>query len=111
MRYIFFTVLVILSACATSDQPENLIGKQKMVKVLTEIHLLEAKINKITIYPKDSAQQVYDHYEELLFSDLGISKSQYEVNFNYYLDHPDEFEKIYDVVIDSLLQREKTTNE
>ena len=74
-----------------------------------EIHLLEAKIEAIKIYPVDSAQVIYNHYENLIFEDLEVTKEQYEANFNYYLENPDEFEKIYSIVVDSLLQKEKTS--
>ena len=80
-----------------------------MVKILMEIHLLEAKIEAIKIYPVDSAQVIYNHYENLIFEDLEVTKEQYEANFNYYLENPDEFEKIYSIVVDSLLQKEKTS--
>ena len=83
---------------------------QQMTKLLMEIHLLEAKVNELPIIPFDSSQLVYDHYEKLLFDDLGITPEQYELSFNYYLDHPKEFEKIYTAVVDSLLQKEKTAN-
>ena len=81
-----------------------------MVKALTEIHLLEAKIEAIKISPSDSSQIIYDHYEKLLFEDMGITKEQYEASFSYYLENPNKFEKVYTIVVDSLLQKEKTSN-
>lgn len=78
-----------------------------MAKVLAEIHLLEVKIGQITIQPTDSIQAVYDHYEKLLFEDLGITSEQYDRSFDYYVDNPAEFEKVYNVVVDSLMQKEK----
>lgn len=74
---------------------------------MIEIHLLEAKINKVPIKPIDSTQAVYDHYEKLLFEDLEITQDQYERSFNYYVDNPNEFEKIYNAVVDSLMEQEK----
>lgn len=108
MKYFFLTALVILLSCGSKEAPENLIDQAKMVKVLTEVHLLESKIEAIDISPKDSAQVIYAHYEGLLFQDLGITKEQYEVSFNYYMENPNEFEKIYNIVVDSLLQKEQT---
>lgn len=78
---------------------------------MMEIHLLEAKINKIRIDPLDSTQAVYEHYEKMLFQDLNITKEQYEKSFNYYVDNPNDFEKIYTAVVDSLLEREKRFKE
>lgn len=107
MKNIFLTVLVIVCACSGSTEPDDLIGREQMVKVMTEVHLLEAKINKVPVDPVDSTQAVYDHYEKLLFKDLGITQDQYEQSFNYYVDNPNEFEKIYNAVVDTLMQKEK----
>ena len=77
---------------------------------MTEIHLLEAKINNIPIDPHDSTQAVYSHYEKLLFDSLDITQDQYERSFNYYVDNPTQFEKIYNAVVDTLMEREKIYN-
>lgn len=69
--------------------------------------MLEAKINNVPINPYDSTAAVYAHYEKLLFEELEITQDQYERSFNYYVDHPNDFEKIYSVVVDSLMEREK----
>ncbi|WP_436517207.1 DUF4296 domain-containing protein [Ekhidna sp. To15] len=107
MKNIFLTALVIVCSCSGSNEPDDLIGREQMVKVMTEVHLLEAKINKVPVAPVDSTQAVYDHYEKLLFKDLGITQDQYERSFNYYVDNPNEFEKIYSAVVDSLMEKEK----
>lgn len=107
MRNIFLTALVILCACKADEQPEDLIQRDQMVKVMMEIHLLESKINNIRVEPYDSTEAVYHHYEQLLFEDLGITQDQYERSFNYYVDNPNEFEKVYSAVVDSLLAREQ----
>ena len=108
MRKFFLTVLVIVSACASeSNEPEDLIPKEKMITLLTEVHILEAKIKGLKIRPSDSANVVYDHYEKLLFADFNISQEQYERSFNYYVDNTTEFKKVYDAVVDTLMRREK----
>lgn len=111
MRNIFLTALVIVCACSDPEAPEDLIGQDLMVKVMIEVHLLEARINKVPIDPVDSTQAVYEHFEKQLFDDLGISQDQYERSFNYYVDHPNEFEKIYNAVVDTLMEREKLYKE
>ena len=78
-----------------------------MVDLMIEIHLLESKINYVSVKPVDSKQELYNHLESKLFDQLEITKEQYERSFNYYVDHPDELEKIYEVVVDSLQAMEK----
>ncbi|GAB4247473.1 MAG: hypothetical protein Tsb0034_26690 [Ekhidna sp.] len=111
LKYLFLTALVILFGCKQSDQPEDLIEKEKMVLLLKEIHLLEAKIEHIEIIPQDSAKAVFHHYEKMLFEEHGVTQDQYERSFTYYVEHPDQFEKIYTSVVDSLLQEEKTKSD
>ncbi|MEM6829468.1 MAG: DUF4296 domain-containing protein [Bacteroidota bacterium] len=108
MKKFFLTTLVIVSACTTRhNAPKDLIAKEQMVLLMTEIHLLESKIKNLNIRPKDSANLVYQHYENLLFTDFNITKDQYEKSFNYYIDNLDEFKKVYDAVVDTLMQKEK----
>lgn len=107
LRNIFLTVLVIVCACSRSEAPDDLIGQEKMASLMIEIHLLEAKVNNTTIEPADSTQAVYEHLERKIFDKLEISQEQYERSFNYYVDRPNEFEKIYAVVVDSLMEKEK----
>lgn len=108
VRKLFLTVLVIVCSCTSKEVPEDLIRREKMTKILMEVHLLESKINQLTITPSDSIQSVYDHYEKLLFDDLEITQEQYERSFRYYVDNPAELEKVYNAVVDSLMQMEKT---
>jgi len=108
VKKFFLTALVIVAACSSSGEtPEDLIPKDQMVALMTEIHLLESKIKNLNIHPQDSAKVVYRHYEKLLFTDFNITKDQYERSFNYYVDNLDEFKKVYDAVVDTLMQREK----
>ncbi len=108
MRKFFLTVLVIVAACSSSNQvPDDLIPPEQMIEVLTEVHLLESKIKNLTIRPVDSAKRVYDHFEGLIFEEFNITEEQYQRSFNYYIDHTDDFSKIYTAVVDSLMQREK----
>lgn len=110
MKNIFLTALVIVCACTSGDDaPKDLIPKERMVKLMTEIHLLESKVKNLNVRPLDSAKVVYRHYEKLLFTDFNITKEQYERSFNYYLDNLDEFKEVYDAVVDTLMQQEKLT--
>jgi len=104
----FLTVLVIVSACTANEAPpKDLIAKDKMILLLTEIHLLEAKINQSRVRPKDCTQYVYDHFEGLIFEDFEVTEDQYKRALSYYLNNPNEMEKIYGPVVDTLLQRER----
>jgi hypothetical protein len=108
VRKVFLAVLVILGACTGKEEvPENLLTKEQMIEVLTEIHLLEAKIQHISLTPRDTKQYVYEHFQQKLFDELEITTEQYEQSLAYYFNDPIQLEKIYITVVDSLMQKEK----
>ena len=80
-----------------------------MVEVLIEVHVLEAKVKKLYL-SRDSSKVVYNHYEKMLFDDLGISQEQYTESLAFYVDQIDQMQGIYDQVVDSLLDRQKSGN-
>lgn len=107
MKKLFLAILVMGHSCNQNKAPKDLIPQQQMIQLITEIHLLESKINYLNIRPLDSAKLVYQHYENILFVDFNITRDQYERSFDYYIDNIDEFQSIYDAVVDTLLQQEK----
>lgn len=77
-----------------------------MAQILIEVHLLEAKINKRST-GRDSLQEVFDHYEAMMFDSLGLDTVAYNESIRYYIDHPTQMAEIYAVVVDSLQVRSK----
>lgn len=103
--------LVLLLGCVGEpEKPDDLIEKQEMVDLLIQVHLLEAKINKVPKRAGDSSQLVFDHYQALLFEDLGIDSARYRSSMTYYLDNPKELTSVYQAVVDSLALRAKNRN-
>ncbi len=104
MRNWIFIVLFFVSCSPGADRleaPENLIEKDKMVDVLTELMKLEGHAN---------AQYIQvPRYEKLitasadsLFKAKGISPKQFEASFDYYAHQQSDLEKMYEKVLDNL---------
>lgn len=102
---------LVLSGCVPEPTPpEDLIPQQEMVDLLIQIHLLEAKINKVPKRAKDSTQLVFDHYQEMIFEDFGVDSTRYRNSMAFYMAYPDELTSIYQAVVDSLALRAKNKN-
>ena len=103
-------ILSILFAfsCGKEETPEGVLDKDRMTKVLMEIHLLEAKIQKLYV-PADSSKKLYHHYEKMLFEDLGVTEEQYDESLIYYVNHGAELGEIYNHIVDSLMLKHNTT--
>ncbi|MBV6641498.1 MAG: DUF4296 domain-containing protein [Cyclobacteriaceae bacterium] len=99
--------LFIAFSCSKEKLPEGVLDKDKMTEVLMEIHLLEAKIQKLYL-PLDSGMVVFKHYETKLLEDLGVTQETYDKSLIYYVDHSEDLGKIYDRIVDSLMLKQNT---
>lgn len=100
----------LMGCVGEPEKPENLIEKPEMIDVLIQVHLLEAKINKVPKRKGDSAQYVYDHFQNMLFEDMNIDSARYHRSMAFYMDNPRELTSIYQAVVDSLALRAKNRN-
>lgn len=101
--------LILTFGCiqVSNDEPDDLLNRDEMAKVMTEIHILEARIYKLYLKP-DSAKKLYEHFEPMLLDSLGVPKEQFDRSMEYYFAHDIKgFQKVYEVVVDSLLSRQK----
>jgi hypothetical protein len=109
---VLFQILCIFSlfACQKKEEKQvSILPPSKMVQVLIEIHLAESQIPHLSRTP-DSSYLLYKGFERKIFQKLQIDSTTYQQSYQYYLNHLDEFEKIYAQVIDSLVYREVNVN-
>lgn len=88
------------------DQPDNLIPEEKMAQVLTDIHLTEARVNKLGMPNTDSSALVYKRLEAQVFTKHGIDTAAYRESYGYYAANPDRLARIYKNVV-SRLEKKK----
>jgi hypothetical protein len=101
--------MVLFFSCRNGDKaPKGVLSKTEMVKVLSEIYIMEEKISRLSL-PRDSAEKVFVHMQDKVAAKTGIPDSVIQASFDYYLDHPKEMEKIYTALVDTLQLREQRT--
>ena len=106
MRLRIFLLTFLFTACSSDDKPENMIPKDKMAKILSEIHILEAKINNIHFQHEDSAVFVYQKKKFELMKTLNVDTATFKVNLKYYMLNPNKMKEIY-VIVKKLLEAKK----
>jgi len=104
MRNWIFIVLFFVSCSPGADRkeaPENLIEKDKMVVILTELMKLEghanAQYSQVTRYEKLMTASA-----DSLFKTKGVSSKQFETSFDYYAHQQTDLQQIYEEVLDNL---------
>jgi hypothetical protein len=107
-NYLFIVIISVglLFSCKEQKEPipDNVLKPDKMVSVMTDIHLIEATLSTSNL-PRDSSLFVFSLYKKDLYKKHGINDSIYKLSFDYYTSHPDLIDKIYERTIDSLTLR------
>lgn len=96
-------ILVLITSCTSPEEegiPENVLPPEKFTSVMIDVQITEGMraqgVDIIT--PGDGVEGAYEE----IFSKHQINKEAFDESYNYYLDHPDQMEKIYEQVLDSL---------
>jgi hypothetical protein len=100
-KLIFFVFIIVLTVrCNTDDRkPDNLLSEEKMVNILTDIHLIESDVNNMRITDADSNLAIYLYLETQLFKKYQIDTATYRNSYRYYIAQPEVFGKIYKQVL------------
>jgi hypothetical protein len=105
---IVLTICLLLFACSQEKQvviPNNVLGKEQMAAVLTEIHLLEASMNlNISNAVTTGAPPDLEATTLEVFKKKGITKEQYDTSFIFYTRNPQLLSEIYQLVLNNLSQ-------
>lgn len=76
-----------------------LIGREKMAMIITDLTLIESDMN-IKSFP--SSIKFEEAYRFNVFKDYGITVSDYNSSLQFYSENPEEFKKVYDLVLENL---------
>lgn len=106
LRIICLVMLACLVCCGKKEPPPGVLSRADMAAVMTEIYLTEARLGS-TLFPRDSLALIFKARESAILDSAGISQDALKLSYEYYLQHPDEFELVYETVVDSLNLREQ----
>ena len=103
-RFIIALLFIcVLVSCGDKSKsvaiPPNILSREKMAAVLTDIHIAEAEAGSRTL--PDSTSKVPVSFEKIFEKD-SISKSQYEESLSFYMDNPDLLDTVYVQVLNEL---------
>lgn len=95
-------LLIVLASCSGNDDlkvPKNILPKDTMVAVLTDMHIIEgAKTGRDIM--GDSLKA--DIYFAKLYHKHGTTKARFDSSFSFYSRHPEVMDEMYDRVIERL---------
>jgi hypothetical protein len=100
--FLCLILLLFLNSCnngkkpavKTVTRPDSLISEEKMIRIMTEIHLTEAALVYLRNHGTETKLLTSEYYN-VLFSRFKTSKRNFERNLEYYQQDQEEFLKMY----------------
>ena len=106
LKYFILLTFFIITSC-DSEINEDIVSKEKMVKILIDMHLAEEAIENLS-YDKDTLEALFARKEQEILKKYSISEELYRKSYSYYFFEPEELDKVYAVMLDSLLLYQQT---
>ena len=100
IRFLSVLTFFIITSCENQNDIK-VIDKDKMVKILIEMHLTEESVLELKL-PKDTLDIIFTEKEKKIFRKYMVEEEYYRKSYSYYFFKPVELESIYERVIDSL---------
>lgn len=97
---------VLVFSCGKPKAPQNLLPEDKVVNVLSDLYVVEQKVNGLGL-KRDTSEQIFAKLKDKVFEKNGITDSSFRVSLDYYVDHSSAIESIYSQLVDSLNLREQ----
>ena len=103
---LFSLLAATLVGCKKEQRPSDVLSKQDLATLMVEVYLSEARLNTLPLV-RDSSLKLFLPRESAILAKRNISDSVLQKTYSYYLAHTDDFNEVYDIVIDSLTVMEK----
>jgi hypothetical protein len=100
---LFILIWVTQSCNYESENNKDVIPKDTMVMLISDIHIADATLN--VIMNTEKFKEVDDYYTSVL-SKYNVSRSRFDTSLAYYSSKPETFEQIYEDVMLLLSQKE-----
>ncbi|MEX8546964.1 MAG: DUF4296 domain-containing protein [Mucilaginibacter sp.] len=97
-KILFSFIVLFLGACNKDNAPANLIGKEKFVPLMVDVHLADGYLGAGTQIP-DSLSYRGNGLYMAIFKRYGVDSAQFRKSFQYYSYHLNDMNDIYKEVV------------
>jgi len=108
-KILFFSLLVILCACGGKSIPDSVIKPDKMVSLLTEVHIADGAMYNVMQLPDSLYKYGTDRYLKI-FKHFNTDSVRFRKSMQYYCSNPELLVDIYDKVSTVLKQKSDSLN-
>ncbi|NEU07954.1 DUF4296 domain-containing protein [Flavihumibacter sp. R14] len=102
-----FFVLIFVAACARNDVPQGIIESDKMISVLTDVHLVDSYVSSAAY---DSTTRPIKMYYKVVYQKYKIDSVTFQKSLRYYSRQPEVLDTMYYQVLKTLERMEQWEN-
>lgn len=106
--YLIILCCFFLSSCMDKNLPKDLIEEQKMIHIMSELHIIDGYMSSLTY--TDSIRINGKNFYNTVYKNNGITKTQYENSLKHYSMDPVKLDSMYSDVQKILTAKEKKLN-
>jgi hypothetical protein len=102
-------ILLVIGACKEKqvnlEIPKDIIAKDTMVQLLTEMHLLESSLG-IRIFEERKISNTRNLLKAKIYSNYHVSKDRFLKSYDFYAKQPNVIDSMYVDVISEITKRQ-----
>ncbi len=106
-RLLILALIPFLFSCGEEKKevaiPADVLPKEKMAMVITDVHLAEASADLKTLPDSSSTEKIGF---QKIYEKNQISKAQYDTSLSFYVNHPELLNEVYEMVLNELSKRQ-----
>lgn len=99
--FLFFLALTFLIACS-NDTPKGIIKRDRMVKLMVDVHIIDGTIYNINEPTADSLYKYGSDRFNKLFKSYQTDSTQFKKSLKYYTQKPEVLSEMYMDIIANL---------
>jgi hypothetical protein len=99
-----FFLLIFAGACTRDKAPAGILENEKMISVLTDIHLVDSYLSTSRY---DTTTQPASNYKKMVYKKYGIDSVQFQKSLRYYSRRPELLDTMYYQVLQKLDRMER----
>ena len=99
--FLFFLALIFLAACH-DDVPKGIIQRDRMVKLMADVHIIDGSIYNLNEATADTLYKYGNDRYNKLFKSYQTDSTQFKNSLKYYTKQPEVLAEMYTNIIASL---------
>lgn len=102
-------MLVSISCVGNVKVPTDIVERDTLAVILSEIHLAEARVSKMNFGSMDSSVVVYNQLQQEIWETHNVDSALYKKSYAFYAAHPELMAELYEIVSKRLQDVDTTT--